>query len=101
MDEDKVELRDASHVWEKGTRDTEDILRRDAGRLDARVGCIGPAGENLIRAAMRVNDYNHNAAHGLGAVMGSKRLKAIVAWGTQRPRIHNKNALILSPVGTP
>jgi aldehyde:ferredoxin oxidoreductase len=92
--EDRVELRDAAHVWGKGTRDTEDILRRESGKPDARVGCIGPAGENLVRAAMLVNDYNHTAAHGVGAVMGSKRLKAIVAWGTKRPRLADKGALI-------
>ena len=92
--EDKVELRDASHVWGKGIRDTEDILRRESGHQDARVGCIGPAGENLIRAAMLVNDYNHTAAHGLGAVMGSKKLKAFVAWGTKRPRLHDRFRLI-------
>ena len=39
---------------------------------------------------MLVNDYNHTAAHGLGAVMGSKKLKAFVAWGTKRPRLHDK-----------
>jgi len=68
--EDRVELRDATCVWGKGARQTEDILRTEIGRQDARVGCIGPAGENMIHAAMLVNDYNHNAAHGLGAVMG-------------------------------
>jgi aldehyde:ferredoxin oxidoreductase len=92
--EDTVELRDASHVWGKGIRDTENLLRKESGHLDARVGCIGPAGENLVRAAMLVNDRNHTAAHGLGAVMGSKKLKAFVAWGTKRPRIHEKQRLI-------
>jgi aldehyde:ferredoxin oxidoreductase len=92
--EDKVELRDASHVWGKNIRNTEDTLRQESGHQDARIGCIGPAGENLIRAAMLVNDYNHTAAHGLGAVMGSKKLKAFVAWGTKRPRLHDKLRLI-------
>jgi aldehyde:ferredoxin oxidoreductase len=92
--EDKIELRDASQVWGKGVRETEDMLRAEVGHADARVGCIGPAGENLIRAAMFVNDYNHNAAHGLGAVMGSKKLKGIVAWGTKRPQLFDKHALI-------
>lgn len=92
--EDKVELRDASRLWGKGIRDTEDALRQEAGHQDARIGCIGPAGENLIRAAMLVNDYNHTAAHGLGAVMGSKKLKAFVAWGTKRPHLHDKMRLI-------
>ena len=45
--EDKVELRDASHVWGKGIRDTEDTLRKESGHQDARIGAIGPAGENL------------------------------------------------------
>lgn len=92
--EDRVELRDAQNVWGKGARETENILRAEVGRQDARIGCIGPAGENLVRAAMLVNDFNHNAAHGLGAVMGSKQLKAIVAWGTSPPRIFDKTALI-------
>jgi aldehyde:ferredoxin oxidoreductase len=92
--EDKVELRDASRVWGQGARATEDLLRAEVGHTDARIGCIGPAGENLIRAAMFVNDYNHNAAHGLGAVMGSKKLKAIVAWGTKRPQLFDKHTLI-------
>lgn len=92
--EDRTELRDASRVWGKGTRETEELLRAEVSRPDARIGCIGPAGEHLVRAAMLVNDYNHNAAHGLGAVMGSKRLKAIVTWGTLRPSVFDKGALI-------
>src|SRR5439155_105635 len=92
--EDKVELRDARRIWGKGARETEEMLRAESGHPDARIGCIGPAGENLVRAAMFVNDYNHTAAHGLGAVMGSKKLKAIVVWGTQRPRVVSKENLI-------
>ena len=94
MGEDRIEVRDARHVWGKGARDTENLLRAEVGHQDARIGCIGPAGEKLVRAAMLVNDFNHNAAHGLGAVMGSKNLKAIVAWGTKRPRIIDKARLI-------
>jgi aldehyde:ferredoxin oxidoreductase len=56
--------------------------------------CIGPAGENLVRGAMLVNDYNNNAAHSGGAVFGSKKLKAIVVYGTARPRVHDKARLI-------
>src|SRR4026208_2502327 len=52
--EDKVELRDASKGWGKGIRETEDTRRKESGHQDARVGAIGPAGENLIRAAMLV-----------------------------------------------
>lgn len=94
LDDGRAELRDASALWGRGTREAEDRLREASGHLDARVACIGPAGENLVCAAMLVNDYNHNAAHGLGAVLGSKKLKAIVARGTQRPRIHDKRRLL-------
>ncbi|MBI2288795.1 MAG: hypothetical protein HYU73_00355 [Betaproteobacteria bacterium] len=94
LDDGRAELRDAGSVWGKGTRETEDMLRREVGREDARVACIGPAGEHQVSAAMLVNDYNHSASHGLGAVMGSKRLKAIVARGTKRPRLHDKAQLL-------
>lgn len=56
--------------------------------------CIGPAGENLNRAAMLANDYNHFAAHSGGAVFGSKKLKGIVVTGTRRPSVCNKAALV-------
>jgi len=94
LDNGRAELRDALRVWGKGTRQTEDMLRAEVGRQDARVACIGPAGENLVRAAMLANDYNHFASHGAGAVMGAKKLKAIVARGTRRPPLHDKAALI-------
>src|SRR5262245_29781306 len=88
LDDGRAELRDASAVWGRGTRATEDLLRQEVGRPDARVACIGPAGEQLVPAAMLVNDYNHTAAHGLGTMMGAKKLKAIVARGSRRPPIH-------------
>jgi aldehyde:ferredoxin oxidoreductase len=94
VEEDAVELRDASLVWGKGTRATEDLLRAASGHQDARVACIGPAGENLVHAAMLVNDYNHVASHGVGAVMGSKKLKAIVARGSLHPPIRDKAKLV-------
>ena len=94
INDGRVELRDASSVWGKGARETEDLLREEVGLKDAKVMCIGPAGENLVRAAMLVNDYNHNAAHSGGAVFGSKKLKAIVVYGTARPALYDKNRLI-------
>ena len=90
----KASLRDAAKVWGKGTRATEDLLREEVGLKDAKVLCIGPAGENLVRAAMLVNDYNHTAAHSGGALFGSKNLKAIVVYGTARPKPHDKARLI-------
>ena len=94
LDDGRAELRDAAALWGQGTRATEDLLRAETGHLDVRVASIGPAGENLVRAAMLVNDYNHNAAHGLGAVMGAKKLKAIAARGTARPPIRDRERLI-------
>src|SRR6266571_7858291 len=94
IDEGKAELRDGAKFWGLGTRATEDRLRDAVGQQDAKVLCIGPAGENLNRAAMLANDYNHFAAHSGGAVLGSKKLKAIVVCGTARPSIHNKAALV-------
>jgi len=90
----KAELRDASRIWGLGTRQTEDRLRDEVGVKDAKILCIGPAGENLNRAAMLCNDYNHFAAHSGGAVFGSKKLKAIVVSGTARPSCRDKAKLI-------
>ncbi len=94
INEGRPELRDASRAWGKGTRETEDFLRAEVGLKDAKVMCIGPAGENLVPAAMLCNDYNHNAAHSGGAVFGSKKLKAVVVHGTARPKLHDKARLI-------
>jgi aldehyde:ferredoxin oxidoreductase len=76
----KAEIRDARHLQGKGTFETEEILRKELGLgFRGSVQAIGPAGENLVRFAMISGDGGHVVAHnGMGAVMGSKRLKAIV-----------------------
>jgi aldehyde:ferredoxin oxidoreductase len=94
VDEGKAELRDAAKFWGLGTRATEDRLRDAVGHQEAKILCIGPAGENLNRAAMLANDYNHFAAHSGGAVLGSKKLKAIVVHGTHRPSFRDKAKLV-------
>jgi aldehyde:ferredoxin oxidoreductase len=74
-----AELRDAGHLQGKDTWDTEDAIKKDINK-QCSVFTIGPAGENLVRFASIVGDHGHVAGHnGLGAVMGSKKLKAIVA----------------------
>ncbi|MEW6113461.1 MAG: aldehyde ferredoxin oxidoreductase family protein [Thermodesulfobacteriota bacterium] len=84
IDENKAEIKDASDLWGKDTIETESILRERHGQ-GAQVACIGPAGERLSRIAAISNDYGRMAARsGLGAVMGSKKLKAVVAVGRQR-----------------
>ncbi len=78
----QAELRDASSIWGKDTWDTEDAIKRELGLREqlASVFSAGPAGENLVRFAGIVGDRGHVAAHnGVGAVLGAKKLKAIVA----------------------
>ena len=78
-----AELRDAVYLWGKDTHETEDILISELGKAVS-VGAIGPVGENLCAGGMICNDRNHNLAHsGVGSVMGSKKLKAIVTQGSQ------------------
>ena len=82
--DDQVEIRDASHLWGLEIMDTEDKLKTEVGERLARVCEIGPAGENLVKIAGIVNDYKDIAGRaGLGAVMGSKKLKAIVVKGSK------------------
>ncbi|MBC7082703.1 MAG: aldehyde ferredoxin oxidoreductase family protein [Firmicutes bacterium] len=78
----KAEIRPAKHVWGKNTAETTDILVAETDP-DAKVACIGPAGEKLVLFACVVNDKGRAAGRsGVGAVMGSKNLKAIVVRGT-------------------
>lgn len=85
VDKDGAEIRDASQLWGLEVGATEESLRAAVGR-DARVACIGPAGEKLSLISGIVNDGGRVAARcGLGAVMGAKRLKAVVARGKERP----------------
>jgi aldehyde:ferredoxin oxidoreductase len=83
IQDDVVELRSAAHLWGKGVFATEDQLKRETGVPDASVAAIGPAGENKVLYAAIVNEKFRAAGRsGVGAVMGSKRLKAIVVRGT-------------------
>jgi aldehyde:ferredoxin oxidoreductase len=81
--DDFVELRDANAYWGKTVSQTEDGLRKELGIPQLRVACIGPAGENRVRFACIMNDKHRAAGRsGVGAVMGSKNLKAIAVRGT-------------------
>jgi aldehyde:ferredoxin oxidoreductase len=89
INDDTVEIRSAKHVWGKIVHQTEDCLREDT-HPDARVALIGPAGENLARVACVMNDKGRAAGRsGVGAVMGAKKLKAVVAYGTKGIRVTN------------
>jgi len=81
----KAEIRDAGELWGKNTMDTTRALMNSVGGKNTSVACIGPAGENLIPMAVIMNDeYRAAGRAGLGAVMGSKRLKAIIVSGDQK-----------------
>lgn len=95
INEGEVEIRDASHLWGKITGDVEDAIREEIGDARLRVAQIGPAGENLVRFANIANDLNEFAGRsGLGAVMGSKKLKAIAVRGKTAVRVADQPALL-------
>lgn len=78
----EVALKDATHLWGKGVKETARILQSE--HPGAEVACIGPAGENLVKfAAIMVSYYSAAARGGIGAVMGSKKLKAVVVNGRE------------------
>ncbi len=79
----QVELRDATHLWGLENKPAHTAIREELGEKRARVALCGPAGEKLVRYANIVADLKHAAGRtGLGAVMGSKKLKAIAVRGT-------------------
>ncbi len=83
----KAEIKDARHLSDKTVAETETLLKDEHGvkKYLASVFGIGPAGENMVRNACIVGDGGHAAAHnGLGAVMGSKNLKAVMAFKSKR-----------------
>jgi aldehyde:ferredoxin oxidoreductase len=81
INDNKVELRDAGWLWGKGSAETERLLKAELGK-EASIACIGQGGENLSLISGVVNDTARIAARsGLGAVMGSKKLKAVAVIG--------------------
>ncbi|ADV64433.1 aldehyde ferredoxin oxidoreductase family protein [Desulfurococcus mucosus] len=93
VENEKVEVRSAEHLWGLDTFTTEDKLVREHGR---NIGIleIGPAGEHMVKYATVISQKGRSGGRpGIGAVMGSKRLKAIVVKGTREPPIADKNSL--------
>ncbi len=88
----RAELRDAADLWGLDTIETDQRLR--SLHLDSAVASIGPAGEKISLIAGISNDRGRMAARsGLGAVMGAKRLKAVVLLGKQKVPVHDKEAM--------
>ncbi len=97
----QVEIRPAEHLWGKFTAEVQEAIRSELGDDKIRVLQIGPAGENLVRFAGLTNDLRHfNGRNGLGAVMGSKNLRAIAVRGNQRYQSLAYDAKTLMGIGS-
>jgi aldehyde:ferredoxin oxidoreductase len=84
LENDTAKLRDASHLWGKSTWHTEEVIKSQHQDPQIRISSIGPAGENGVLYACIVNDLHRAAGRsGVGAVMGSKNLKAVAIRGTK------------------
>jgi aldehyde:ferredoxin oxidoreductase len=90
----KVELRDASRLWGLEIKKSQETTRSELGDSRVKVAQIGPGGEKLVRYASVVNDLNHVAGRcGMGAVMGSKNLKAVAVKGSNRVQVRKPKRL--------
>jgi len=95
IQDDQVEIRDATHLWGIKTAEVEAILKEELGDKRIRVTQCGVAGENLVRYACVINDVHRAAGRtGLGAVMGSKKLKAIAVRGTSRVELADRDKVL-------
>jgi aldehyde:ferredoxin oxidoreductase len=85
IQDETVEIRSAAHLWGRKTAEVQEAIRSELEDDKIRVLQIGPAGENLVRFAGLTNDLRHfNGRNGLGAVMGSKNLRAVAVRGSLR-----------------
>lgn len=92
--DDQVEIKDASHLWGKLTGDVQKQIQNDLQDTHVRIAQIGVAGENLVKLANITNDLTHfYGRSGMGAVMGSKKLRAVAIRGHRYPEIADPEAL--------
>jgi aldehyde:ferredoxin oxidoreductase len=95
INDGEVEIKDASRLRGKLTREVQKIIKAELKDDRVQVGCIGIAGENLVRFANIMFGFNHFAGRtGMGAVMGSKNLKAIAVRGTGKVKYANEEKLV-------
>lgn len=91
IDGEEIKLMDASRAWGKVTGESEKIIREEIGSSDVEIAQIGPAGENLVRFACIINMCNRaNGRNGMGAVMGSKNLKAVAVKKTKAAKAYDQ-----------
>lgn len=94
INDGKAEIKDATHLWGKDVVETEESLKRELGESKLRAAVIGPAGEKLSLIAAVINDGHRAAGRGgCGAVMGSKKLKAVAVRGTRSVPVANPDQL--------
>lgn len=90
INNDHVEIRDAGHLWGRTVPEADAMIKEELGSEEIHIALIGPGGENKVRYACILNDINRAAARaGMGAVMGSKNLKAVAVRGTGAVNIAN------------
>jgi len=95
VDDDSVQLMDAKYLWGKSPQETEDAIKKELKDFYIRVASIGVAGEKLVRIACIINEKTRACGRtGLGAVMGSKNLKAIALRGSKDITVANKDRLL-------
>lgn len=91
----QAEIRDAAGIWGMEVADVEKAVREELGARKFRTATIGPAGENQVRFACVLNDITHAAGRtGMGAVMGSKKLKLIAVKGDRPPEMADREKLL-------
>ncbi|MEW6263952.1 MAG: aldehyde ferredoxin oxidoreductase family protein [Thermodesulfobacteriota bacterium] len=94
VDDDQVAIREAGHIWGKATTETVQAVIKET-HPEAKVACIGPAGENQVLFACVMSDEGRAAGRsGVGAVMGSKNLKAVAVHGTRGVKVADKAAFL-------
>jgi aldehyde:ferredoxin oxidoreductase len=95
INDGKVEIKDASKLWGMNSKETLKEIKAELGDDKIRVSCIGPAGENLSNIAAIMNDEHRAAGRGgCGAVMGSKKLKAVAVRGTKEIEVANPDKIV-------
>ncbi|MGQ9596496.1 MAG: aldehyde ferredoxin oxidoreductase family protein [Thermoproteota archaeon] len=94
IDDKDIQILDGEKYWGMGVFEATKVLTEKFEK-EARVACIGPAGENLVRISSIMNDCYRSAARGgVGAVMGSKKLKAIIVKGNMRVEVADKESFL-------
>ncbi|MEM2394252.1 MAG: aldehyde ferredoxin oxidoreductase family protein [Candidatus Bathyarchaeia archaeon] len=90
----KVDFKDASHIWGKDVYETYDAIKRELKDNTVQIGAIGPAGEKMVHYASIIFGIGKAGRSGMGAIMGSKNLKAVAVKGTGKIPVANENKLL-------